>query len=115
MRITVVLNGGLRSCCSVYPPEFIEEALKMWAGKGHEVQVIDRQKEEWEPGKLESLCIEHFGEDAYPFIYSDGKLITVGYMPDMNTFLEILSAEGLKEVTEKDILEAAKRYEKNRE
>ncbi len=114
MRITVVLNGGLRSCCSVYPPELIERTLKTWAGKEHEIRVIDRQRGSWEPGKLESLSIELFGEYAYPFIYADRKLITVGYMPDMNMFLEILKADELKEITEKDIWEAAKRYEKNR-
>lgn len=108
MEILVILNGGLRSCCSVYPAEIVESALKIWAGKEHEVRVIDRQKEGWEPGKLESLSIELFGEYAYPFIYADGRLITVGYMPDMNTFLEMLNSSELKEVTEEDIRSAAK-------
>jgi len=46
-----------------------------------EVSVIDAKKEAWEPDEMASLAIDHFGEYAYPFIYRDDVLVTLGHFP----------------------------------
>jgi len=27
MKVTIVLNGGLKSCCSTYPPEYVRDVV----------------------------------------------------------------------------------------
>jgi len=110
MNITVVLNGGLKSCCTTYPPEFVLEFLQERMDDDIEVQVIDSEKENWTPNRLASTAIEYFGESAFPLIYIKGKLAVIGSLPDTETLIQIMHSGKNREITESEIIEAAKKY-----
>jgi len=113
MKVTIVLNGGFTSSCgcSTYPPEYVGEMVKSWLKGIAEVEVIDKQKESWTPDNLASMVTEYFGDNAYPLLYIGETLATAGSLPDMNTLRAMATNKIKFGVTEKDITEAAKRYE----
>ena len=76
----------------------------------YEVSVIDAKKEEWESDEMASLAIDYFGEYAYPFIYIDDVLVSLGHFPTQRELLAVLSQEKRKGVGKHDIIEAAKKY-----
>jgi len=51
MKVKIVLNGGLRSCCSTYPSDFVREIIKDWLKENAEVEVIDKMNCECKPDK----------------------------------------------------------------
>ena len=110
MKLCVVLNGGLQSCCSVYSPEIVHEIVENWTEGMCEVRVIDAKKEAWEPDEMASLAIDYFGEYAYPFIYIDDVLINFGHFPTRRELFAVLLQEKRKSVSKKDMIEAAKKY-----
>ncbi|MGQ9616476.1 MAG: hypothetical protein ACUVWJ_08760 [Spirochaetota bacterium] len=110
MKVTVVLNGGYKSCCTTYPLEFVLEYLRKQIEGEAEVQVIDKQKEEWTPDHVASMAIEYFGERAFPLVYAGDKLAFVGSLPDPETIVEIMNGEENTGITEADIVAAAKKY-----
>jgi len=110
MKLKIVLNGGLKSCCSTYPPEFVHEVVKGWLDGICDVAVTDAEGGNWTPDNLASLAIKYFGEYAYPFIYVDDALIGAGYFPPREELIAILSQEQRNGITSKDIVEAAKKY-----
>lgn len=110
MKMKVVLDGGLKSCCTTYPPEFVLEFLQERMDGDVDVQVIDSEKEDWTPDHLASVAIEYFGESAFPLIYIKGKLSVIGSLPDTETLIQIMHSEENREITESEIIEAAKKY-----
>ncbi|MFW6147806.1 MAG: hypothetical protein ACOC6B_05365 [Thermodesulfobacteriota bacterium] len=115
MRITIVLNGGLKSCCSTYPPEYVHEIVKNWMDGICHVAVIDAEKESWNPDELASLSIKYFDQQAYPFIYIDDLLMDTGRIPPKEELITILSQEPRRGITRHDLEEAATRYGKIKE
>lgn len=109
-KLTIILNGGLKSCCSVYPPELVHEIVKDWTEGMCNVTVIDAKKEDWSPDELASFAIKYFGEYAYPFTYIDDILINLGHFPTQGELRAVLLQENRKEVSKQDIIEAAKKY-----
>ena len=59
MKLTIVVNGGLKSCCSTYPPEYVPEVVQGWLEGMCAVKVIDAEKENWNPDELASLSIKY--------------------------------------------------------
>jgi len=109
-KLTIILNGGVKSCCSVYPPELVHEIVKDWTDGMCNVTVIDAKKENWNPDEMTSFAIKYFGEYAYPFIYIDDILISLGHFPTQEELLALILQENRKEVSKQDIIEAAKKY-----
>lgn len=109
MKVTVVLNGGLKSCCTTYPPEFVLEYLRKRIEGEAEVQVIDKQKDEWKPDNVAAMAIEYFGERAFPLVYAGDKLTFVGSLPDVETIVDVMNSEENAGITEADIVDAAKK------
>lgn len=111
MKIRIVLNGGIKSCCSSYPPDLVREIVSGWLGEGDELEVIDRlQEKEWQPDALVSLAERYFKDAVYPAVYVDEKLATLGDIPDRESLLKLGSGRLAFGVTEKDIMEAARRH-----
>lgn len=109
MHIKIVLNGGLRTCCSSYPAEYIRETLSGWITDKEktDLSVIDRQEEPWKPDMLAEMAYTYFGEKIYPLIYINDVLVGIGYLPDREYFLSVARGERPEAITEEDILEAA--------
>lgn len=110
MKLNIVLNGGLKSCCSTYPPKYVHEIVKQWIDGICDVAVIDAEKENWHPDDLASLAIKYFGQHAYPFMYIDDVLIDIGRIPPKDELIALLSKESRKGITHHDIVDEAKRY-----
>ena len=110
MKVTIVLNGGLKSCCSTYPPEYVREVVEGWLKGTSEVVVIDKQKESWTPDSLASMATKYFSNDIFPLIYVGDTLAAAGSFPDMNTLIAMATNKMNYGITEEDITEAAKRY-----
>jgi len=110
MKITIVLDGGLKSCCSSYPPEYVRDVVQSWLKEAGEVEVIDKQQENWSPDALASVAEKYFGDGMYPLVYCGDALATIGYLPDADTLVAMATSQAEFGVTEQDIREAAKRY-----
>jgi hypothetical protein len=110
MKVTIVLDGGLKSCCTTYPPEFILEFVQIQIEGRAEVQVIDRQNEEWVPDNVASKAIEYFNERAFPLVYLGDKLAFIGSLPDNEALEQMVNSEEITGITEEDIINAAKKY-----
>jgi len=110
-KLTIILNGGLKSCCSLYPSEMVKEIVGEWTEGMCNLEVVDTKERKWNPDELASMAIKYFGEYAYPFIYIDDVLISIGYFPTQEELLELLLREEVKGVDKQDIIEAAKKYD----
>jgi hypothetical protein len=110
MKVTIILNGGLKSCCSSYPPEYVREVVEGWLKGISEVEVIDKQQGNWTPGDLASVAEKYFGDKIYPLVYCGDTLATIGNLPDEDALVGMITSQANFGVTEEDIREAAKRY-----
>ena len=110
MKLCVVLNGGLQSCCSVYLPELVKEIVGDWTEGMCNLEVIDAKSEEWKADELASPAIKYFGEYAYPFIYIDDILITIGHFPSSSEFIAFLLQDEIKGISKDEIEELARNY-----
>lgn len=108
--LRIVLNGGLQSCCSVYPPELVKEIVGEWTEGMCNLEVIDAKSEEWKADELASLAIKYFGEHAYPFIYIDDILIMIGHFPSRGEFIAFLLHDEIKGIGKDEIEELARNY-----
>jgi len=109
MKVTIVVNGGLKSCCSTYPLEYVREVVEGWLKGISEVEVIDKQQGNWVPGDLASLAEKYFGEEIYPLVYIGDTLATIGNIPDADSLVAMATNQADFGVTERDITEAAKK------
>jgi hypothetical protein len=110
MKVTIVLDGGLKSCCSSYPPEYVRRVVEDWLRETGEVEVVDKQQGNWRPDDLVSVAEKYFGDSIYPLLYIGDTLATIGSLPDRDTLVVMTTNQAKFGITEEDILEAAKRY-----
>lgn len=110
MKVRIVLNGGLSSCCSSYPAELVREVVKSWLRQEDELEVVDKQQGNWQPDELASLAEKYFGDAIYPLLYIGDTLAAIGDLPDKNTLLDMIAGKEEFGVTEKDIIEAAEKH-----
>jgi hypothetical protein len=110
MKITIVLDGGLKSCCSSYPPEYVRDVVASWLKEKGEVEVINKQEGNWKPDDLASMAERYFGEKIYPLVYCGDTLATFGNLPDADTLVAMVTNRTDFGVTENDIKEAARNY-----
>ena len=110
MKVTVVLNGGLKSCCSSYPPEYVRDIVATWLKDTGEVEVIDKQQGNWSLDALASVAEKYFGDKIYPLVYCGDTLATIGSLPDEDSLVAMATGQTNVGVTEDDILGAAKKY-----
>ncbi len=108
MRIKIILDGEIRSCCSSYPPDLVREIVQSWVGERAEVEVIDKNSPEWQPGNLTRLAEKYFGSTIYPLVYIDDRMAMIGDIPDEKTLIEILEGKVAYEISEEDILQEAR-------
>lgn len=112
MKIKVILNGGMKSCCQTYPSDMIRKALKGWFkdDEGIETEVVDKMENDIQLDSLASLAHQYFGDNIYPIVYVGDVLAAVGNLPDSNILHKMVQNPDRIAITEQDILEAAKRH-----
>ncbi len=109
MKVKIVLNGGLRSCCSSYPPELVYEMVRSWFSETDEIKVMDKKEGNYVPDELAFLAEKYFSEAIYPLVYIGEALVAIGDIPDKDTLLKMATEQEKFCITEKDILGAAER------
>lgn len=110
MKITIVLDGGFRSCCSSYPTEYVREVVEGWLRGISEVDVIDKKEQNWVPDALARMAEKYFGADIYPLLYVDDTLAIIGNLPDADTLVAMATNKADFGITEKDIMQAARKH-----
>jgi hypothetical protein len=110
MKVRIILDGEIRSCCSSYPPELVREIVQSWLGDRAELEVIDKNQGNFQPDHLAELAEKYFGASIYPLVYVGDKMAMIGDIPDEQTLTEILDGKVEYGITEEDILEEAKRH-----
>ena len=110
MKIRIVLDGGLKSCCTAYPPESVREMVESWLKEAGEVEVIDKQQGNWSPDALASVAEKYFGDKIYPLVYCGDTLATIGSLPDEDSLIAMATSRENFGVTEDDIKKAARNY-----
>ncbi|MGC8765089.1 MAG: hypothetical protein ACP5QT_04310 [Brevinematia bacterium] len=108
MRVKIILNGGIKSCCSSYSSEEVYEIVKGWLRETDELEAIDITKESWVRDELSSLAEKYFRERIFPIVYVDDVLISMGQIPDGHTLLKIGEAPENYLISKEDILEVAR-------
>ena len=108
MVVKLVLNGGIKSCCSVTPTETVRKSVAGWLSETDELVVIDKEKEDWTPDSLAQLGQSYFQDRVFPLVYIDDTLAMVGEVPNREELLAMLRGEMAFGISENDILKAAK-------
>ncbi len=83
-EVDVILKGGLKGCCSVYPASQLRVFTKDWFRKDEEIvmNLIDIEFDYWETDALADFAWQQMGEQCYPLVYLNDRLIAVGKFPD---------------------------------
>ena len=106
MTINVILNGGLKTCCKTVPTELVRISIKNWfdGDKTVEINVIDEKESNGNLDKLASLAVKALGNSAYPMIFIDNVLMSVGKVPEYRTLHDMTREPHPLGLTEQDIL-----------
>ena len=110
MKIYVILNGELKTCCSAYPTDQVQTILNSWfAGDGKvKPVVVDIQKEKWPEDTLFPLAFKYFGDKVFPLVYVGEKLAAIGNLPGRDDLWKMAVNGFDDEITKKDILDSAR-------
>lgn len=109
MKIRIVLNGDLKSCCSSYPASKILEIMKGWFMDDDEVEVIDRTKTVWAGDEISNLAENYFGEKIYPLTYVNNFLVALGQILDRESILEISKDAVKYAISKEDLIKASRK------
>ena len=105
MEIKVILNDGLKSCCSSYSSQQIKEIMSNWLkNRNEKIKVIDIKTDKWELDNISSMAEQQFHEFIYPMVYADDILLSIGQIPDFNDLVNIIEKPDLKGITKEQIL-----------
>lgn len=105
MKIKIILNDGLKSCCSSYSSQQIKDIMSNWfKDRNEEIEVIDIKTDKWELDTVSSMAEQYFHEFIYPMVYADNVLISIGQIPDFNDLINIIEKPDLKGITKEQIL-----------
>lgn len=112
MKIKVILNGGLKSCCQTYPTDMIRTALQGWfkTDENIETEVVDKNETNIQLDPLASRAEQYFGDKIYPIVYVGDVLAAVGNLPDSNILHKMVQNPDHIGINEQDILAAAKEH-----
>lgn len=108
MSVTIVLDGGIKTCCSVTSTEVVEKTVREWLGESERLTIIDRQAQPWEPDQLAQFAERHFHEKMFPLVYIGDTLAMLGGIPNRKNLLAMVAGQMEYGISEKDIAEAAK-------
>ncbi len=86
MKIRVILNGELKTCCSAYPTEQVQSILSGWFAGSDKVKaiVVDIKKEKWEADDRFVMAYKYFGNNVFPLVFVGNKLVAIGNLPSRN-------------------------------
>ncbi len=109
MAVKLVLNGGIKTCCSVTPTEAVARSMREWLPDSVELIVIDRARDEWRPDSLAIVASMVYQDDIFPLVYIDDTLAMIGGIPKRKTLIAMLKREIEYGISKDDILDVARR------
>lgn len=114
MEIKIILNGGIKSCCSVIPTEQVKQVISNWLkDSNHELKIIDiTTDDEFIHDEVSLLASQFFADRIYPLVYIDSSLVSLGHIPEKEILLELMNNPKFNQITLDDIIEAQK-HQKN--
>jgi disulfide oxidoreductase YuzD len=104
----MILNGGIKSCCSVTPTEVVEKTVRGWLPAEVDFRVIDVTKETYEIKGQAQFAEKYFRDQVYPLLFINDTLAMIGGVPNRKELLGMVDGKVPFGITEKDIVEAAK-------
>ena len=86
----IVLKGGLKGCCSVYPASMLRSFLKDWfkPEDGVSLKITDIELDYWESDDMADKAYKLLKESAFPLVYMNDILIVVSKFPDKEDLIE---------------------------
>jgi len=108
MVVKLVLNGGIKTCCSVTATEVVQRAVREWLPASDELVVIDRAKQPWTSEGLAAFAEKCFHDEVYPLLFIDDALAMIGGLPSRKNLLAMTSGQEPFGLSESDIVTAAK-------
>jgi len=106
MTINVILHGGLKSCCQTLPTDMVRISMEKWfkSDENIDIHVIDKTESDVTLDKLASLAVNTLGDNAYPMIFLDNVLMSVGKLPEYRMLHDMTRQPHPSGLTEQDIL-----------
>jgi len=108
LEVKIILNGGLKYCCSSYSAAQIYDIVKSWLKESDNLEVTDVTIKDWSFDELSSLAKKYFGERIFPLVYIDEILISLGSIPDASSLNEAGKDPKKFMILKEDILNAAR-------
>jgi len=111
MKIHVILNGELKTCCSAYPTEQVQSILSSWFAGSDEVKpiVVDIKKDKWQEDERFTTAFKYFGDNIFPMVYVAEKLVAIGNLPSRDQLWTLATTEVEEDITIEQIVNAAKK------
>lgn len=110
MKIEIILNGELKTCCSAYPTEQVQSILNNWFAGDDTVEpvVIDIKKDTWREDERFTTAYKYFGDNVFPMVYVGDKLAAIGNLPSRDQLLALAAGGFDDPITVEQIIEAAR-------
>ncbi len=91
-NLKIVLNNGLKGCCSTFTAEEMRKFTENWfkESDGIKMEIIDIAETFWGGDPLADLAYKHFKDRIFPLTYLDGQLVLMGRFPEGDDISEIL-------------------------
>lgn len=105
MKITIILNGGLKTCCRTLPTEMVRTSMENWfkSDESIAIHVIDKTETDVKLDKLASQAVNSLGDNAYPMMFLDNVLMSVGKLPEYRNLHDMARQPHPAGLTEQDI------------
>ena len=115
-EIKIVLQGGLKGCCTQYTTSQMKVYTKNWFSKIENLKytLLDVEEDYWEGDPLADLAYKYLKDKIFPLTYLNDQLVMIGHFPEKEECLEILespkplTAEFITETLEKAPQEQSK-------
>ena len=108
MTVKLVLNGGIKTCCSVTSTEVVRKSVRTWLPENVELLVIDKITEEWTLDSLAQFAEKYLHDEIYPLLYIDNTLAMIGGLPNRDDLQVLVNGTMKFGITEDEIFQAAK-------
>lgn len=115
MEIKVILNGGIKSCCSTISTEQVKQVITNWLKDTNtDLKIIDiTTNDEFIHDELSLMASEFFGQRIYPLVYVDNNLVSLGNIPEKDILFDIMKNPGINKISSDDLIEAQKNQKNN--
>ena len=112
-KLKIVLNGGLKGCCTTYTAAQMKSYTNMWFDDMEDLEysIIDIVEDYWESEPLAELTYKHLKDRIFPLTYYNDVLVFIGRFLDKDDIIKIINDP--QPITEELILDIVKQLKEN--